>query len=101
MIVPAIVAGMLMYSFSASGTPPEKQQYYELRIYRLKDPGKNDVIDKYLKDAFIPAMRKAGINAIGVFKPIESDTAFGKMVYVFIPYNTMDSVCQGGRNTGK
>lgn len=90
MIVPAIVAGMLMYSFSASGTPPEKQQYYELRIYRLKDPGKNDVIDKYLKDAFIPAMRKAGINAIGVFKPIESDTAFGKMVYVFIPYNTMD-----------
>jgi len=67
-----------------------KQMYYELRIYRLKDAGKGAVIDKYLKDAFIPAMHRAGIPTIGVFKPIETDTAFGKMVYVFIPYKNMD-----------
>jgi hypothetical protein len=88
----AFLAVLFLFSYSVNtfAAPAEKQMYYELRIYRLKDPGKSTVIDKYLKDAFIPAMHKAGISTIGVFKPIETDTAFGKMVYVFIPYKTMD-----------
>jgi hypothetical protein len=67
-----------------------KQMYYEIKIYRLKDPGQGATIDKFLKDAFIPAMHRAGISNIGVFKPVEADTAFGKMIYVFIPYKTAD-----------
>jgi len=67
-----------------------KQMYYELKIYRLKDPGKAAIFDKYLKDAFIPAMHRAGIPTIGVFKPVEADTAYGKMIYVFIPYKKVD-----------
>lgn len=72
------------------GPADEKQMYYELKIYRLKDPAKNAVIDKYLRDAFIPAMHRAGINNIGVFKPVQTDTASGKLVYVFIPYKTSE-----------
>jgi hypothetical protein len=88
----AIVAVLLLNSLSVGtfAAQPKQQMYYEIRIYRLTDPGKNAIIDKYLKDAFIPAMHKAGIPTIGVFKPIEADTAFGKMVYVFIPYKTID-----------
>lgn len=85
-----LAAGTLLYSCRSSATPDEKQMYYELKIYRLKDPGKNDLVDRYLKNAFIPAMRKAGIQAVGVFRPVETDTAYGKMVYVFIPYKNMD-----------
>lgn len=76
--------------FRTFGAPKVKQQYYELKIYRLPDPAKNAIFDKYLKDAFIPAVHRAGISTVGVFKPIETDTAFGKMVYVFVPYETMD-----------
>jgi len=47
-------------------------------------------MDKYLKDAFLPALHRAGIKTVGVFKPVEADTAFGKMIYVFIPYKTLD-----------
>lgn len=90
MIFTALTAGLLMYSCGSSGTAPRNQMYYELRIYRLKDPAKNDLIDRYLKNAFIPAMHKAGIEAVGVFRPVETDTAYGKMVYVFIPYKNMD-----------
>jgi hypothetical protein len=88
----ASMAVLLLFPFSARtfAAPAEKQMYYELRIYRLKDPGKGAVIDKYLKDAFIPAMHKAGIPTIGVFKPIETDTAYSKMIYVFIPYKTIN-----------
>jgi hypothetical protein len=76
-----------LFSF---GAVPAKQMYYEIKIYRLTDPGKAAVFDKYLKDAFIPAMHRAGISTIGVFKPVEADTAYGKMIYIFIPYKTVD-----------
>lgn len=65
----------------------QKQMYYEVKIYRLKSADQAPVVENYLKNAFMPAMHKIGIQNIGVFKPVEADTAFGKMVYVFIPYN--------------
>ena len=67
-----------------------KQMYYEIKIFRFNSPEQAQVTDNYLKNAFIPALHKAGISNIGVFKPIEKDTAFGKMTYVFIPYKTPD-----------
>ncbi|MDX9725556.1 MAG: NIPSNAP family protein [Bacteroidales bacterium] len=92
----ALMALMLVTSISvaAFSAPPDKQMFYELKIYRLKDPAKNAVFDRYLKDAYIPAMHRAGIPSVGVFKPVEADTAYGKMVYVFVPYKTMDQFGQ-------
>ncbi len=72
------------------GKAPAKQMYYEIRIYRITQASQAATIDNYLKDAFIPAMHRAGVYNIGVFKPVEADTAFGKMIYVFIPYKTAD-----------
>jgi hypothetical protein len=46
-------------------------------------------MDAYLKDAYLPALHRAGIPTVGVFKPIETDTAFGKFIYVFIPFKTL------------
>ena len=48
------------------------------------------MIDSYLKDAYLPALHRAGIPVVGVFKPVEADTAFGKLVYVFIPFTTVE-----------
>jgi hypothetical protein len=64
--------------------------YYEIKIYRINSSAQADVTDKYLKDAFIPAMHRAGIAKVGVFKPVETDTAYGKLIYVFIPYKNYD-----------
>lgn len=64
--------------------------YYEIKIFRIEQPSQAATIDKYLKDAFIPAMHKAGIQPVGVFKPVETDADFGKLIYVFIPYKTSD-----------
>jgi hypothetical protein len=67
-----------------------KQMYYEVKIYRVNSPAQNDMTDKYLKEAFIPAMHKNGVTNIGVFKPVETDTAFGKMIYVLVPYKNAE-----------
>ena len=66
------------------------QYYYEVRIYKYSDPSQVERIDKYLGKALLPALHRAGIPTVGVFKPIESDTVNKNMVYVFIPYQTID-----------
>jgi hypothetical protein len=72
------------------GAPPKGQMYYEIKIYRISSSLQESKMDAFLKDAYIPAVHRAGIKTVGVFKPVEADTAFGKIVYVFIPFNTLD-----------
>jgi hypothetical protein len=68
---------------SAAGT---KQMYYEIRAYHVKNSAQSERVDSYLRDAYLPALHKAGIATVGVFKPVAGDTAFGKVIIVFIPY---------------
>jgi hypothetical protein len=76
-------------SLISFGAP--KQQYYEIRIYSISGQAQASALDAYLKDAYLPALHRAGISKVGVFKPVEKDTAnFGKLVYVFIPYKNLD-----------
>jgi len=77
-------------ALNSFGVPKAKQMYYEIKVYRIGAPTQEARIDAYLKDAYIPAMHRLGISKIGVFKPIETDTAFGKFVYVFVPLKTVD-----------
>jgi hypothetical protein len=81
-------------SFNSFSAPQAKQQIYEVKIYRINGPAQETMIDAYLKGAFLPALHRAGIPTVGVFKPIEADTAFGKLIYVFIPFNTIDQYSQ-------
>jgi hypothetical protein len=74
-------------SFGAEAT---KQEYFQLKIYRISNKAQEAIVDAYLKDAYLPALHRAGIPAVGVFKPVEADTAFGKLVYVFIPFKTIE-----------
>jgi hypothetical protein len=94
----AFLIGTLMLLLSVPAiiisAAPAKQMYYEIKIYRINSTAQAEVTDKYLKDALIPAMHRAGISKIGVFKPVETDTAFGKLIYVFIPYKNYDQYFQ-------
>jgi hypothetical protein len=85
---------VLSSGFNSFGAPAAKQEYYEIKIYRISGKVQEDRIDAYLKDAYLPALHKAGIPKVGVFKPVEIDTAFGKFVYVFVPYKTIEQYAQ-------
>ena len=76
-------------SFGALSITP-KRQYYEIRTYYFKDKSQEEKVDKFLKDAFLPALHRAGISTVGVFKPVESDSTSGKRIYVLIPYKSLD-----------
>jgi hypothetical protein len=81
---------IISISFKGYGVPGDNQQYYEIRIYQLADRSQEAGVDDYLKNVYLPALHRAGIPAVGVFKPVETDTACGKLVYVFIPFKTIN-----------
>ncbi|HXI00880.1 MAG TPA: NIPSNAP family protein [Sphingobacteriaceae bacterium] len=65
-----------------------KEELYEIRIYHLKNKEQENRIDAYLKDAFLPVMKRNGIHKVGVFKPIGNDTAKTRLIYLLIPYKS-------------
>jgi hypothetical protein len=68
--------------------PP--REYYELRTYRFKNAVQQEITEAYLQKAFLPALHRAGIKKIGVFKPVESDSTYGKKLIVFIPFQSLN-----------
>ncbi|MBL4675988.1 MAG: NIPSNAP family protein [Mucilaginibacter sp.] len=62
-----------------------KGDYYQLKIYHYKTLQQESMLDAYLQKSYVPALHKKGIKNIGVFKPVETDTADRK-IYVLTPY---------------
>ncbi|MCX2573888.1 NIPSNAP family protein [Pedobacter sandarakinus] len=85
-----VLAGILLLASNASNAAKDAY-YYQLKVYHLKSAAQETMVDTYLKDAFIPAAHRAGISAVGVFKPVTPDTA-EKIVYVFVPFKKMDDI---------
>ncbi len=46
-------------------------------------------VDSFLSAAYLPALHRAGIPKVGVFKPIQQDTADLK-IYVLIPFRSLE-----------
>jgi len=63
--------------------------YYQIKIYHLENKAQEDRVDKFLKDAYLPALHRAGIKHIGVFKEISPDST-DRLIYVFIPFQKLD-----------
>ncbi|OUJ74215.1 NIPSNAP family protein [Hymenobacter crusticola] len=73
----------------SSGAAP-KREFYQLKIYHLQTKEQEQRLDTYLQQAYLPALHRAGIGKVGVFKPIASTDASApapteQLVFVFIP----------------
>jgi hypothetical protein len=66
------------------------RDYYALKVYHLKDQLQSDRVEKYLKEAYLPALHKAGIKKVGVFKPIENNVETGLLLFVWIPLKSLE-----------
>jgi hypothetical protein len=87
------IATMLLFSAAliAVAAPP-KREFYEIKIYHLKNADQESRVEAFLKDAYIPAAHRAGIKHVGVFKPVASDTMAGKLIYVLTPLKSLDQI---------
>ncbi|MEL6108539.1 MAG: NIPSNAP family protein [Planctomycetota bacterium] len=69
-----------------------QKQYYEVRTYVLSESGDQAMLDRYLRDAWLPAVKRLGIGPVGVFSPAASDTNNRPMVVVVIPASDSESL---------
>ncbi len=69
---------------------PAKLTFYELRLYRLADDNDEKRMDQYLQGALIPALHRKGIESVGVFKSLPTDTLHPHLLYVLIPHQSIE-----------
>jgi hypothetical protein len=77
-------------SWSAFSKEPEGY-YYQIKIYHFKGKAQEERIDSFLQHAYLPAMRRAGLKELGVFKPISQDIN-DQLIYVFIPFRKLQQL---------
>ena len=92
-IVPAISNAMTTIN------PPAMQEYYELRVYTLKDETQQKLVEDYLKNAAIPALNRLGVKHIGVFTELKP-TGQTK-IYALAPYSGLDHYASVTDSLGK
>jgi len=68
------------------------REYYQLKIYTFDTDDQVLVTDNYLKDAYLPGLKKLGINSIGVFKPRPEAEDTVKRTYVLVPYSSLNQM---------
>ena len=69
-----------------------KRDYYEIKLYRLASNEQVRKVDEYLKNAYLPALHRAGISKVGVYHPVGNDTSSDKKIYVFIPLTSLEAM---------
>jgi hypothetical protein len=68
----------------------QNMQIFQLKVYHLQNDSQVNRVDQFLKEAFLPASHRAGVSSVGVFKPIANDTSAIKLIYVFMPFASLE-----------
>jgi hypothetical protein len=65
--------------------------FYQIKVYHLKNNDQVAATEQYLENVCLPALHRLGIKNIGVFKPVNNDTASEKLIYVLIPVTNINA----------
>ena len=82
----AISAGL---SLSAAENKAAAKEFYELRVYDLKEAGSQATLDDYFRNALIPALNKHGVKQVGVFREMANPDSL--KTWLLIPYASPDA----------
>jgi hypothetical protein len=86
--LPLIVFCLSLICYASLAAP--SREYYELRTYRFKNLAQQERVEAYLQKALLPALHRMGIKKVGVFKPEETDSTYGKKLLLLIPFRSLE-----------
>ncbi len=87
-----LVIALLIFTPVVHSQTSGNQEFYQLKVYNFSAKSQEDQIDKYLEDSYLPALRRTGIETVGVFKPVAGQDDHGKKIYVLIPFKSMQQI---------
>jgi hypothetical protein len=92
--LPAFLAFVCTFSVGsplrAAGPAAARQEIFSIRVYQLKSALQEERLDKFLKEAYLPALHRQGIAKVGVFKPVGNDTAAVRRTYVLMSFHSLE-----------
>ncbi|HEY3388822.1 MAG TPA: NIPSNAP family protein [Prolixibacteraceae bacterium] len=84
-----LIVAMALLLTASQFIAAAERDFYQIQVYRLKDKAQETRVENYLKMAYIPAMHRAGIKSVGVFKPIATDPTAGQQIIVWMPLTAL------------
>ena len=66
------------------------REFYQLKTYILENEKQEELTDDYLRNAYLPALKRMGINNVGVFKVRSNKFTIANKIYVLIPFKSLD-----------
>lgn len=75
--------------FGVTNSFSQAREYYQLKVYSFETDAQQQTTDKYLENAYLPALKRFNIQNVGVFKPRPTDSVTPKKTYVLIPFNSL------------
>lgn len=85
-----ISLAILLSSWTVS--TKKDREFYRITVYHFSNQAQEKQLDNYFQNALLPALHKNGIKTVGVFKSWANDTIADKLVYVFIPFRSLDLI---------
>jgi len=75
--------------FISSLSLSQTAEHCQLKTYTIETNTQAIATDYYLKNVLIPALKNAGIQNVGVFKPKENEASTKQKMYVLLPFNSL------------
>src|SRR5690606_11134756 len=82
---------LISFIFLANTLSAQNRTIYQIKTYVMNTTEQMEITEEFLKDAYLPALKRTGINHIGVFKPKTIDADSIKKVVVLIPFASLDA----------
>src|SRR5680860_1644310 len=83
---------LLFLTVFVLGSNLSARDYFQIKVYNLKDKDQEASVDNYLKNAYLPALHRAGVKKVGVFKPVEANAEGGTKIIVLIPISKIEQI---------
>jgi hypothetical protein len=83
---------LLVGSYTTLLSQNQQREFYQLKTYTLDNEKQEALTDDYLRDAYLPAIKKMGINNVGVFKVRSNKFTIANKIYVLIPFKSLDQL---------
>lgn len=70
----------------------EVRDYYQIKIFTLETEEQEFMMDNYLETALVPALHRADIKNVGVFKSTEGKNDGNRFIMVFTPFKSFEEI---------
>src|SRR5690606_2151626 len=79
-----------LFAILINSVNAQQKDIYQIKTYLMNTEQQMETTENFLKDAYLPALKRNGIKSVGVFKPKTIDSDSIKKVMVLIPFSSLE-----------